>query len=65
VQCHGEQVQMKNVRVDSPEQVQRHAQAIYQQVVVSKLMPMNNSTGITEEERALIGRWFIAGGKVN
>jgi uncharacterized membrane protein len=53
------------VRVDSPEQVQRHAQAIYQQVVVSKLMPMNNSTGITEEERALIGRWFIAGGKVN
>jgi uncharacterized membrane protein len=65
VQCHGEQVQMKNVRVDSPEQVQRHAQAIYQQVVVSKLMPMNNATGITEEERSLIGRWFMAGAKVN
>jgi uncharacterized membrane protein len=65
VQCHGEQVQMKNVRVDSPEQVQRHAQAIYQQVVVSKLMPMNNATGITEEERSLIGRWFMAGAKIN
>jgi uncharacterized membrane protein len=65
VQCHGEQVQMKNVRVDSPEQVQRHAQAIYQQVVVSKLMPMNNATGITEEERSLIGRWFMTGAKVN
>ena len=63
--CHGEQVQMKNVRVDSPEAVLRHAQAIYQQVVVSRLMPMNNSTGITEEERALIGRWFQAGAKVN
>jgi len=24
-------------------------------------MPMNNSTGITDEERALIGRWFEQG----
>ncbi len=63
--CHGEQVQMKNVRVDSAEAVQRNAQAIYQQVVVSKLMPMNNSTGLTDEERALIGRWFEQGAKVN
>jgi uncharacterized membrane protein len=59
--CHGEQVQMKNVRVDSAEAAQRNAQAIYQQVVVSKIMPMNNSTGITDEERALIGRWFEQG----
>lgn len=65
VQCHGEQVQMKNVRVNSAEAVQRNAQAIYQQVVVSKLMPMNNSTGLTDEERALIGRWFEQGAKLN
>ena len=63
-QCHGEQVQMKNVRIDSPEAVARHAQAIYQQVVVSRLMPMNNSTGLTEDERALIGRWFVQGAAV-
>ncbi len=63
--CHGEQVQMKNVRVDSAEAAQRNAQAIYQQVVVSKLMPMNNSTGLTDEERALIGRWFEQGAKLN
>ena len=63
-QCHGEQVQMKNVRIDSPEAVGRHAQAIYQQVVVSRLMPMNNSTGLTEDERALIGRWFVQGAAV-
>ena len=62
--CHGEQVQMKNVRVDSPEAVQRNAQAIYQQVVVTRLMPMNNSTGITEEERTLIGQWFQQGASV-
>ena len=63
-QCHGEQVQMKNVRLDSPEAVAKHAQAMYQQVVVSRLMPMNNSTGLTEDERAMIGRWFEQGASV-
>ncbi|RYF38917.1 MAG: hypothetical protein EOO25_16125, partial [Comamonadaceae bacterium] len=61
--CHGAQVQMKNMRLDSPEQVKLHAQAVYQQVVVTRLMPMNNATGITEAERALIGQWFQAGAK--
>ena len=61
--CHGEQVQMKNVRLDSVEQISVHAQAVYQQVVVSKIMPMANSTGMTEDERALIGAWFQAGAK--
>ena len=60
-QCHGEAVQMKNVRLDSEAAVVRHAQAVYQQVVVTKSMPMNNSTGITEAERKLIGQWFEAG----
>ena len=62
--CHGAQVQMKNMRVDSPESAKQHAQAIYQQVVVQKLMPMNNATGLTEEERALIGRWYQAGASI-
>ena len=61
--CHGAQVQMKNLRLDSPAAVKQHAQAVYQQVVVTRLMPMNNSTGITEAERALIGQWFQAGAK--
>lgn len=61
--CHGEQVQMKNVRLDSVEQISVHAQAVYQQVVVSKIMPMANSTGMTDDERALIGAWFQAGAK--
>ena len=63
--CHGEQVQMKNVRLDSPELIKQHAQNVYQQVVVTRQMPMNNSTGLTDEERALIGRWFQAGAKVD
>jgi len=63
--CHGEQVQMKNVRLDSPEGVAQHAQAMYQQVVVTKIMPMNNATQITDAERALIKQWFESGAKIN
>jgi uncharacterized membrane protein len=59
--CHNAQVQMKNVRLDSPEAVKQHAQNIYQQVVIVKQMPMNNATGITEAERALVAQWFTAG----
>jgi uncharacterized membrane protein len=64
LQCHNAQVQMKNVRLDSPQQVKLHAQAIYAQVVVTRQMPMNNSTQITEDERALIAQWFKAGSPV-
>jgi uncharacterized membrane protein len=63
--CHGAQMQMKNVRLDSPLLVKQHAQAVYQQVVVSKLMPMNNATGITDAERLLVRQWFEAGAPVN
>jgi uncharacterized membrane protein len=62
--CHGEALQSKNVRLDSPEALKQHAQAVYQQAVVTRAMPMNNATGLTEEERALIGQWFKAGAKV-
>ena len=64
VQCHGAEVQMKNVRLDSAAQVGPRAQLIYQQVVQQKLMPMNNATQMTEDERALIARWYQAGAPV-
>lgn len=63
-QCHGAQVQMKNVRVDSPEAVKLHAQGIFQQAVVAKTMPLNNATQMTDAERALLGQWFANGAKV-
>ncbi|MDR6537104.1 urate hydroxylase PuuD [Variovorax soli] len=63
--CHGAQVQMKNVRLDSPEQVAAHAQGVYQQAVVTKIMPMNNATAMTDAERALIAKWFEGGAKTN
>lgn len=61
--CHGAQLQMKNLRLDSAEAVQKNAQAIYQQAVLQKTMPLNNATGITDDERALLGRWYQAGAK--
>jgi uncharacterized membrane protein len=61
VMCHGPLVQNKNVRLDSAAEISKHAQTIYQQVVLLKQMPMNNATGITEAERMAIGRWFTAG----
>jgi uncharacterized membrane protein len=63
--CHGAQVQMKNVRLDTTDQVAAHAQGVYQQAVVTKIMPMNNATGMTDAERALIAKWFEGGAKTN
>ena len=65
VMCHGDALQSKGVRLDSPEELKRHAQTVYQQVVVSKLMPLNNATGLTEDERALFAQWFRTGARVD
>ena len=63
--CHGQAMQMKNVRLDSAALLAQHAPAVYQQAVVLRAMPMNNATQITEDERALIKRWFEGGALVN
>jgi uncharacterized membrane protein len=63
VVCHNEQVNHKGVMLHSPPLLLQHAPQIHQQVVVQRLMPLNNATGITEDERALIGRWFTAGAR--
>jgi uncharacterized membrane protein len=63
--CHGAQVQMKNVRLDSVEGVKLHAQAVYQQAVVTKVMPLNNATSITDAERGVIKQWFESGAALN
>jgi uncharacterized membrane protein len=59
--CHNAQVQQKNVALHTPELIKQHAQSIYQQASVLKLMPLNNATQVTEDERVLIKRWFDAG----
>jgi uncharacterized membrane protein len=48
----------KNIRLDGPDRIQSQLPLIHQQVVVTRLMPINNSTAITEEERLKIDLWF-------
>ena len=62
--CHGEALQSKGVRLDSADELKKNAQMVYQQVVVMKLMPMNNATGLTDAERALFAKWFKDGARV-
>jgi uncharacterized membrane protein len=63
--CHNAQLQSKGIALHTPELVKQHAQALYQQAVVLKLMPMNNATQITDDERAVLKRWFESGAPVN
>lgn len=65
VMCHNAALAQKNVALHTPELLKQHAQSVYQQVAVLKLMPLNNATQITDDERALIKRWFDAGAPTN
>lgn len=51
------------VLLDRPELIQQYAPAIMEQVVMSDIMPLGNETGMTPEERALIGKWIEDGAK--
>ena len=59
--CHNATLQQKNVALHTPALLGQHAQAVYQQAVVLKLMPMNNATQMSDAERALVKYWFEAG----
>lgn len=63
--CHNAAQAQKNVALHTPELLKQHAQAVYQQVSVLKLMPLQNATQMTDDERALVKRWFEAGAPVN
>jgi uncharacterized membrane protein len=49
------------VRLDTPDDIARNAQRLYQQAVVLKAMPLGNVTHMTDEERQKIATWFDAG----
>ncbi|MBX3618727.1 MAG: urate hydroxylase PuuD [Rhizobacter sp.] len=63
VMCHNAQLSNKGIQLHTPALLAHNAQAVYQQAVVLKLMPMNNATQMTEAERGVIKRWFEAGAK--
>ena len=49
------------VMFDTPEQVVAQARRIEQRAVVMRTMPPANRTRITDDERALLGRWIAQG----
>jgi len=49
------------VAFDTPEAVQRLAERIRVRAVETQTMPLANKTGMTPEERELLGRWVAAG----
>jgi uncharacterized membrane protein len=49
------------VILTSADGIVQNAQRIYQQVVVTRIMPLGNATQITDEERAVIAAWVTAG----
>lgn len=59
--CHNQVLAQKGVALHTPELLARHAQSVYQQVVITRQMPMSNATQMTEAERALIKRWYEEG----
>ena len=60
IMCHGAGLQQKGIRLDSAELLEKNATLVYQQAVVTKLMPMNNATGVTPAERQQIADWYKA-----
>ncbi len=50
------------VRFNTPEDLALWNERIKARVVVTRTMPLNNRTEMTEEERGIVGRWVMQGG---
>ncbi len=49
------------IKLEDPADIKRWAGRIHEQAVIRRSMPQGNVTAITEEERALLGAWYLAG----
>jgi uncharacterized membrane protein len=54
----------KGITFDTPQQIHANAQAMLQQAVELKTMPLGNLTHMTDAERAKLGAWIRAGASV-
>ena len=70
VSCHaakptfpGLDLAPKGVLLDRSERTMAQALLVHRQTVLSRAMPPGNLTGLTDEERALLDRWYRAGAK--
>ena len=53
------------VMLDTPEQIKDLADRIEAVAVNTTTMPLANLTGMTDEERVLLGKWIRAGAEIN
>jgi len=72
VQCHSAyptdeqwRVAPNGVMYDTPEQVAAMADKILIRAVRTQSMPQGNKTGMTPEEREILGRWILQGSTIN
>ena len=54
----------KGVKLDTPAEIRDQADAIEQQAVQTKTMPLGNVTKMTQAERDLLGQWIAQGAKI-
>ena len=54
----------QGVVLDTPDQIRTQAERIQAVAVLSETMPLGNLTGMTPQERALLGRWIRAGAPI-
>jgi uncharacterized membrane protein len=52
------------IELDTPEEIRSYAEAIRQQAVETRAMPLGNVTGMMPAERTLLGRWIAQGAKI-
>jgi uncharacterized membrane protein len=46
------------LKFDTWQQIEQRASVIHRRAVVTKDMPMMNKTGMTQDDRQVIGNWF-------
>ncbi|MBS2027757.1 MAG: urate hydroxylase PuuD [Deltaproteobacteria bacterium] len=52
------------VRLDTTDYIRQHAERVFVRAVSTHSMPLANMTGMTDEERDELGRWFAHGADV-
>jgi uncharacterized membrane protein len=71
VECHSEQpanhafpIAPKGVMLDTALQMKQYARRIEARVAVERTMPLANMSGMTDQERWVLGRWVETGAKI-
>jgi uncharacterized membrane protein len=59
-ECHAGASVPLGVRLETEQQITARAEDIERQAVLTRAMPPGNATGMTDEERELLGAWIAS-----